>query len=496
MCHVRLLYAANELAKDEGLTRQELFFLVAVENIEFAKTVEIVWAGSDGVWHTTSASFHSISADDSEIWSATERIRASSNAPLPRNIQFAVRYRVGGKEYWDDNGGRKYFSPVRSSLRRAGAAEVLNLGFQRRLAEGQRSVPVAVAVNAPCRAREVSIHWTTDDWVHVHVTRCRLKSRLVLENGDRIVDDGVQLWSAQLEVGDSFRLQYSVCCRTRKSVLWDNNFGQNYSASRKPLNVLVLNLHCRQEDNQDEKFHLIAKAIDELRVDVVCLQEVSENWNDGKGDWQSNSARIINERLKRPFHIHADWSHLGFDRYREGVAILSRYPIVESGSRYLSSEQDPYSIHSRKVVMGHVPVPYLGGVDFFSVHASWWKDGFAEQFQNLRHWAESRNGRGAATLLCGDFNISAGSEGYQFVVNSDFYDDEFLAVRSPEVFAKIFRDRREDWPHLLADDGRIDYVFKARASVLRATAARFIFNEREYGRVSDHEGLLMTFEPA
>jgi maltose 6'-phosphate phosphatase len=33
-------------------------------------------------------------------------------------------------------------------------------------------------------------------------------------------------------------------------------------------------------------------------VDLVCLQEVAELWNNGKGDWQTNGARIINQRLQ------------------------------------------------------------------------------------------------------------------------------------------------------------------------------------------------------
>jgi maltose 6'-phosphate phosphatase len=87
---------------------------------------------------------------------------------------------------------------------------------------------------------------------------------------------------------------------------------------RGTLQAMTLNLHTYQEEDQQQKFEQVARAIRDLGVDLVCLQEVGEHWNNGAGDWASNAARIINDQLPAPYHLHADWSHLGFDRYREG----------------------------------------------------------------------------------------------------------------------------------------------------------------------------------
>jgi maltose 6'-phosphate phosphatase len=185
-----------------------------------------------------------------------------------------------------------------------------------------------------------------------------------------------------------------------------------------------------------------------LEVDIICLQEVAELWNNGKGDWQTNTARIINERLASPYHLVTDWSHLGFARYREGVAILSRYPIEKHAARYVSASHDPYSIHSRKVVMGQIRVPHVGLLNVFSSHLSWWDDGFPEQFEALRQWAAAEHGaQVAATLLGGDFNIKAGSSGYQLVANTHEYDDQYLSATSPQVFRRIFEARDPAWQH-------------------------------------------------
>jgi maltose 6'-phosphate phosphatase len=100
-----------------------------------------------------------------------------------------------------------------------------------------------------------------------------------------------------------------------------------------------------------------------------------------------------------------------------------------------------------------------------------------------------------ATLLCGDFNIAAGSEGYSLVVDLHQYDDQFLAANSPGVFDKIFKVNDPYWQDYLADDYRIDFIFMDKASELAVISASVLFTEQDYGRVSDHCGYLMAFEP-
>ena len=70
-------------------------------------------------------------------------------------------------------------------------------------------------------------------------------------------------------------------------------------------------------------------------------------------------------------------------------------------------------------------------------------------------------------MLCGDFNITAGSEGYELVVKSNEYDDQFLAANSHGVFEKIFKGNDPHWQHYLADDHRIDYIFMNKSSELK-----------------------------
>jgi maltose 6'-phosphate phosphatase len=268
-------------------------------------------------------------------------------------------------------------------------------------------------------------------------------------------------------------------------------------ACRRRLKILTPNLHCYQEENQEAKFSNIARAINDHDIDVVCLQEVGELWREGNGDWASNAARKIRDQLRQHYHLHKDWSHIGFDRYREGIAVLSKYDFLMKEAAYVSSSQDVYSIDSRKVVMVQVNVPHIGLVNVFSAHLSWPSGGFLNQFERLRAWANSEHSnRVAATFLCGDFNIKAGSESYQAVVRNGDYEDQYLAVTAKSSFENIFRRKTANIDRELAKDGRIDFIFMQKRSSLHAVAARELFTNSDYGRVSDHTGYCVEFEPS
>ena len=60
----------------------------------------------------------------------------------------------------------------------------------------------------------------------------------------------------------------------------------------------------------------------------------------------------------------------------------------------------------------------------------------------------------------------------------------------------IFREQSPDIDRQLAKDGRIDFILMQKNSSLQAVAARELFtNGDHYGRVSDHIGYCVEFEP-
>lgn len=486
MAEIRILAAENTLTRSKQGNRQSLQFWLAVENLDYHKQVEIFWAGDDDVWQVLAAEYRGQHGEHQQFWQAQLTLSGRSGRTLPGSIQFSARLIADGREYWDNNDGSNH-------TLRSGVGIVLyhdlalqNLNLTDSVEDDKHFQPLKIAVDHTLQAERVEIVYSSDNWRSRQTLSCK-RSR-----GSKLAAS--QIWTTRLDIAHAFAVQYCICVHAGGQQHWDNNGDRNYQLSHRPLSVMILNLHCYQEDRQDYKFRQIAKAIEQQGVDVVCFQEVAEHWNHGHGDWASNSANIINQLLKKPMQLYSDWSHLGFDKYREGVAILSRYPLQNCQSRYVSDSHDAYSIHSRKVVMAQIDVAYLGKINVFSAHLSWWEDGFQQQFQRLGDWAaELADDNVSATLLCGDFNIAAGSIGYQQVVEAGQYEDQFLAVNSHGLFEQIFRVNDRHWGGQLADDYRIDYIFLNKNAGIQATSARVIFTEADYGRVSDHCGYLMTF---
>jgi maltose 6'-phosphate phosphatase len=497
---VELLYAANVISRKRGVARQALEFYLLVENIAYAKTVEVHWVGEGGGWEILPAAYVAAAGNNRELWRAQTWRQGSAAVSLPGNVQFAVVCRSGAQEHWSNRGGRNYRIEADAGLILGESTSLVHIGYTPLLQIDQKSLTVEVATPAALDVEQVFVEWSTDGWQTKNRTPCVAVrdhwDKNQQSNARNPNQYGVQIWTGRPRIRDAFRVEYVVGCVTRTGELWDNNRGANYVARRADLKVLTLNLHCYQEDHQDYKLSLIARAINELDIDIVCLQEVAENWNNGAGDWNSNAAKIIAERLDRPYHLHADWSHRGFDRYREGVAILSKFPLLKHEARYVSRSHDIHSIHSRKVVMVQVEAPYMGLVNVFSAHLSWWEDGFREQFETLAGWAQRRHTKHVvATLVGGDFNIKAGSAGYSHVVTNSDLEDQHLNACCRPVFDAIYRQREPHWEQRLQGDHRIDYIFMRRNSTLKPTATRTLFTENDYGRVSDHVGFMVAFEP-
>ncbi len=296
------------------------------------------------------------------------------------------------------------------------------------------------------------------------------------------------------------------------------------------LRILTLNLHTYQEIDSvgvpeseltDELarqrieayapiFDRIALGIVELDPDIVCLQEVGE-WphassdKQGKFEFGSSDSNMVHQILsrlpERRFHYTMDWSHFGWNVWLEGSAILSRYPLTYFDSRFISGpETAPHSNDwkSRNVPMARFELPGFGEVSVFSVHTGWWDDPdepFQQQYRRLLEWVADVTADSAVTVLCGDFNVAAGSPGYEYMLGDGDFVDHY-ARANPEGFLDATIGVGADgWEN--SDQGqRIDYVLADDDSALEAIKARRVFTSREFGRVSDHVGVFVELKLA
>ncbi|TAL42868.1 MAG: hypothetical protein EPN89_16800 [Methylovulum sp.] len=276
------------------------------------------------------------------------------------------------------------------------------------------------------------------------------------------------------------------------------------------FSLLTLNLHTYQEHprhcafdamhQHEREVNIIAEAIAHLRIDVVCFQEVGEYMHDPVavpyGEAPSNMAFRICKKLRHWglwYHIHQDWSHIGFYRWREGTAIMSRYPMRHNYSAYVSADHRKDNYMSRNITVSCIDIPEFGLLHIANVHLSWAHHGFFEEYHKLRKLIHSRLHFGVrADLIVGDFNAPAGEHAYNHIVGNAEYVDQFHELHPHRFHQPSYHGQIDGWKN--SSPKRIDYIFKRNGNPMQIESMEVIFNGGFYPIVSDHFGYLARFE--
>ena len=257
------------------------------------------------------------------------------------------------------------------------------------------------------------------------------------------------------------------------------------------MKLLTLNCHSWQEENQLEKIKYLAQIIKENDYDIIALQEVSQHIENNLCEGilrEDNYMVLLKNELKKlnadNYESVWDFSHMGYDVYEEGLCLLSKHPIVEKESFYITNGDSKYNWKSRKVVKASVD---CNGevIDFVSCHLGWWNDDeepFKVQVENLN----KRINNDRQTFLLGDFNNNANirNEGYDFIKSTGWIDTYDLAYTKDEgITVKGKIDGWEENKSKL----RLDLILSNND--LKVKSSNVVFNGVNKEVVSDHYGV-------
>jgi len=257
------------------------------------------------------------------------------------------------------------------------------------------------------------------------------------------------------------------------------------------MKLLTLNCHSWQEDNQIEKIRCLAQTIKEEAYDVIALQEVSQLIEDTVVDGQikkSNFGYILLTELEKigviDYSFIWDFSHIGFEIYEEGLAILTKHPIIEADSFFITGGTDTNYWKTRKIIGATIDYHHKP-VSFYSCHMGWWNDKeepFKQQFDSLLQQV-NKNG---LFFLLGDFNNNANfkNEGYDYMLNQSLYDTYHLAAKKDDGIT--VKGKITGWD-ANKQDLRIDFIMANQS--LAVEYSQVIFNDRNRSVISDHYGV-------
>lgn len=278
------------------------------------------------------------------------------------------------------------------------------------------------------------------------------------------------------------------------------------------MKVLTLNTHSWMEENPTMKLEQIADFIVEEDFQIIALQEINQTMEAAEVDDEmfikaskedypvaikaDNFALLLVRLLKEQGHnYYWSWTanHIGYDKYDEGVALLSKTPFAAES--FLVSDSVDYANHyTRRVLKGTMN---LNGQEWvmFSCHYSWWLDPSGELLfkqewdKTLRHIDSDSQ---AIHLLMGDFNNEAAlkEEGYDYIKKTapklaDAYVKASEKIGSATVMSDI-----DGWEGH-TDEKRIDYIWTDYPRDIQS--CRVVFDGQKQPVVSDHFGVAVEF---
>jgi endonuclease/exonuclease/phosphatase family metal-dependent hydrolase len=261
--------------------------------------------------------------------------------------------------------------------------------------------------------------------------------------------------------------------------------GQNTRVTNDTLTVLTFNLFGMPNSSWPARQTMILNTLREKIPDLMGFQEVIE-----PGETEETRAGTIADSLFAytgiPVQFVYERTHFSWDRWFEGVALLTPHIILETEARSL-----PAGIFPRTVVWCRVLSP-AGIVNFFTTHLSYGSQEPVriQQVQSLKEFIAEKSADGTAVqnIVCGDFNAIPGSPPIRAMTHPDsgpvFTDSWALVNPGLDGFTMPSDD----------PEARIDYIFNIQNDEGTFTDSEIFFNipDAEGLFPSDHLGVLST----
>ncbi len=248
--NVKLFKAWIGLSQRYGFVQQDRKFQVEVRNIAYNKEVYIVHKMTDGTWKEYPLTYKNSTPDNTEIWAADVYIDGSYYTGAPTFVgfddQFAVKYKVNGQEYWDNNGSQNY--KTTSTVEGVGSLGMmlkqgLNISVDTNSSKWNQygengSFYVTADVKNIGFSKEVKLVYTTDGWATNQVVPLGYQSSYAVggynyQSGVNAY--GVERWGTSVAIAVPATVQnieYAVVYKVNGVEYWDNNFGQNYKPTK------------------------------------------------------------------------------------------------------------------------------------------------------------------------------------------------------------------------------------------------------------------------
>lgn len=226
--------AADEIALQRGQSTvtwrygssQNFGWEAQVANLGPVKSVYAHVKNIDGQWIDVPLQYHSSSGAGKEIWKGYWFAHGNWDA------EYALKYEVNGRTYWDNNQGRNYRQGADTGSLLRDGLNVLNRYEPVVRASWDNQLHGSVTVRNLGPAKNVAVVYSTDGWRTSQVVQAYYNPAYWNSGYSAAPNPnayGAEEWTYQLPLGEASRLELAVSYTVNGQTFWDNNQGQNYS---------------------------------------------------------------------------------------------------------------------------------------------------------------------------------------------------------------------------------------------------------------------------
>jgi len=236
---IKLLRSQSIVSTHYGLSMQSIRFETLVKNLAYAKEVYVRMKKPDGSWVDVALAYNRPADNGREVWSGSYADYSGYALTYQTwDLEFALRYKVSGQEYWDNNGGQNYKQAKDSGSLLVGANVLGQLYTPSSSYSSSGGVfYTSVTLKNLSPNKQVKVVYSTDGWQTTKTAWGSFNSTYwygAYSGAANPNQYGVEEWNIQLAVGSATHVDYAIAYLVNGQTYWDNNFGQNYGLQLIP----------------------------------------------------------------------------------------------------------------------------------------------------------------------------------------------------------------------------------------------------------------------
>lgn len=226
-------------------------------------------------------------------------------------------------------------------------------------------------------------------------------------------------------------------------------------------NIWNMNSKSMRVGSYTERMERLKETILQADPDIIGLQEV--RYEEAKGEWLGPcQIHTLSEWLSQyqyvyqPAQMQPNTVYDG--RTEEGVAIMSKYPIISHKSIMLFiNRSNSADMHQRVLLQADIFIPAVGKVHIFNTHLSLSHE--AREKSMVQIWNHAKQQKGPVIVL-GDFNAEPHEPAVQYLSGNNVFPGEDRS-QLIDVWSTLNPDQKGLTYNALDKNltKRIDYIF-------------------------------------